>query len=62
MFTGELIMPDYKEMYFALFREVTKAIEHLQKAQQITEEMYMSSEEKLIHFDGTDAEDKAEDL
>ena len=43
-------MPDYKEMYFTLFREVTKAIEHLQKAQQIVEDMYIESEEKLVLF------------
>ena len=49
-----LIMPDYKEMYFTLFREVTKAIEHLQKAQQIVEEMYINSEENLVCFNGTD--------
>ena len=49
-------MPDYKEMYFTLFREVTKAIEHLQKAQQIAEEMYINSEENLVCFDGTNIE------
>ena len=43
-------MPDYKEMYFTLFREVTKAIEHLQKAQQIVEEMYIDGEEKMVMF------------
>ena len=43
-------MPDYKEMYFTLFREVTKAIEHLQKAQQIVEEMYIESEDNLVLF------------
>ena len=46
----EKIMPDYKEMYFTLFREVTKAIEHLQKAQQIVEEMYIESEDNLVLF------------
>lgn len=40
-------MPDYKEMYFALFREVTKVIEQLQAIQQKTEEMYMGAEENL---------------
>ena len=43
-------MPDYKEMYFTLFREVTKAIEHLQKAQQVVEEMYIESEDNLVLF------------
>ena len=47
-------MPDYKEMYFVLFREVTKAIEHLQKAQQITEEMYMKSEDIFVLFEEND--------
>ena len=51
-------MPDYKEMYFTLFREVTKAIEHLQKAQQLAEEMYMESEDNIILFkeDNSDEE------
>ena len=44
-------MPDYKEMYFTLFREVTKVIEQLQEIQQKTEEMYMAEEEKLMLFD-----------
>lgn len=35
-------MPDYKEMYFTLFRETRKAISILQKAQQLTEEMYIA--------------------
>ena len=38
-------MPDYKEMYLVLFRETTKAITALQKAQQTTEEMYITDEE-----------------
>lgn len=43
-------MPDYKEMYRALFSETTKAISILQKAQQRTEEMYITddSTEKQI--------------
>jgi hypothetical protein len=39
-------MEDYKEMYLTLFREVGKAIEVLQKAQQTTEDMYVEAEEK----------------
>jgi len=31
-------MPDYKEMYIALFRSITGAITILQEAQQQTEE------------------------
>lgn len=37
-------MPDYKEMYLVLFRETTKAIEALKKAQQTTEEIYIDDE------------------
>ena len=44
-------MPDYKEMYFALYREVTKVIEQLQEIQQKTEEMYIQSEDRLILFE-----------
>ena len=44
-------MPDYKEMYFALYREVTKVIEQLQEIQQKTEEIYIQSEDRLILFD-----------
>ena len=51
-------MPDYKEMYFTLFREVSKAIEHLQKAQQIVEEMYIDSEDNLIIFKSEDDREK----
>ena len=44
-------MPDYKEMYFVLYREVTKVIEQLQEIQQKTEEMYIQSEDRLILFE-----------
>lgn len=43
-------MPDYKEMYLTLFREVTKVIEQLQEIQQKTEEMYMRSEDNMTVF------------
>ena len=36
-------MPDYKEMYFRLFRATEDAIELLIKAQQECEEMYLSA-------------------
>ena len=51
-------MPDYQEMYYHLFRAVTDAIEALEalnigeskeiliRAQQETEEIYISSEEQ----------------
>ena len=44
-------MPDYKEMYFALYREVTKVIEQLQEIKQKTEEMYIRSEDRLVLFE-----------
>ncbi len=48
-------MPDYKEMYFALFREVSKVIEQLQEIQQKTEEMYIQSADNAVLFpDGSD--------
>jgi len=36
-------MPDYAAMYKRLFQSQTQAIEILQKAQQDTEEMYISA-------------------
>lgn len=41
-------MPDYKEMYLLLFRETTKAIRLLQKAQQTTEDIFISGDYKQI--------------
>lgn len=38
-------MADYKEMYLTLFRATEKAIEALVTAQQVCEEMYISSPE-----------------
>lgn len=37
-------MPNYKEMYLALFNQVSEVIEELQAIQQKTEEMYLSDE------------------
>ena len=37
-------MPDFREMYFSLFREMSKAITILQEAQQQTENMYISDD------------------
>jgi len=42
---GGIKMPDYKEMYIALFRSITKAVTILQEAQQQTEEMYISEQQ-----------------
>ncbi len=41
-------MPDYAAMYHRLFRSQTQAIELLQKAQQDTEEMYISSPDTVL--------------
>lgn len=38
-------MPDYKEMYFSLFRATEKAINLLIAAQQECEELYLSAPE-----------------
>ena len=38
-------MPDYKKMYFNLFRSQSEAINILQEAQRKTEEMYIEAEE-----------------
>ena len=34
-------MTNYKEMYFALFNEITKVISALQEAQQLSEKMFL---------------------
>ena len=44
-------MPDYKEMYFTLFRELTKVIDQLQQVQQKMEEMYIDCEDNLVVFE-----------
>jgi len=38
-------MPDYEQMYKALFNNVTDVIEALKKAQQDAEDLYIESEE-----------------
>lgn len=40
---GDKQFLQYKEMYSSLFRDVTKVIEELQKAQNEAEEMYISN-------------------
>jgi len=51
-------MIDYKEMYLTLFRETTKAVATLQRAQQQTEEMYLAgdTENKLLVISPTKKE------
>ncbi len=41
-------MPDYKEMYFDLFRATERAINILIEAQQKAEEEYVSSPETIL--------------
>lgn len=43
-------MADYREMYRKLFQATTKAIDILQKAQQETEELYISSDQPELHL------------
>lgn len=38
-----ILMPDYKEMYYTLFRASEKAVNILLEAQQSCEEMYLDS-------------------
>lgn len=38
-------MPDYKKMYYKLFRAHAKVIAILERAEKETEEMYMDSKE-----------------
>lgn len=41
-------MIDYKGMYIELFNAITDAINILQKAQQETEELFITSEESKV--------------
>lgn len=43
-------MADYQEMYRKLFQATTKAIDILQKAQQETEELYITSNQSELHL------------
>ncbi len=52
-------MPDYAKMYYTLFNPETESIEILQRAQQDTEEMYISAKEPEIHL--LHAENQKED-
>lgn len=59
-------MPDYATMYRRLFQSQTKAIDLLQRAQQETEEMYISAPEPELFIlreqeDSADANDSEED-
>ena len=50
-------MPDYAEMYFELFRAVSKTINDLQQAQLKVEEMYISDEKPKLCILKKDTED-----
>ena len=41
-------MPDYKKMYYELFRASEEAIRVLTEAQQRCEELYVSSEDTIV--------------
>ncbi len=41
-------MADYKKMYDSLFNDVTDAISLLQRAQQKTEELFISGDDGVI--------------
>ena len=41
-------MPDYKEMYFTLFRATEQAINQLIAAQQACEELYLQDEPPAV--------------
>lgn len=41
-------MPDYKEMYFTLFRATERAIQTLIAAQQQCEELYLSAPPEML--------------
>ncbi|WP_312279731.1 hypothetical protein [Oscillibacter sp.] len=43
-------MPNYKEMYFQLFRETEKAIDILIEAQRKAEEQYINSPEQAPYM------------
>lgn len=43
-------MADYKKMYEVLFNEISNVIEILKNVQCKTEEIYISSNEKILPF------------
>lgn len=43
-------MPDYAKMYYQLFHAMTESIEILQRAQQDTEELYLSAKEPELYI------------
>lgn len=53
-------MPNYAKMYRHLFNSQTDAVKILQKAQQKTEEMYISAPETDIRLLDSSENDKGE--
>ena len=52
-------MPDYKEMYFKLFRATEKAMEILIDAQRECEEMYINaSKPEIVVFSTLESDDE----
>ena len=52
-------MPDYKEMYFKLFRATEKAMEILIDAQRECEEMYISAPTpEIVVFPSLESEEE----
>lgn len=41
-------MPNYRNMYYILFNKITNIIDELKEVQQLTEEIYMQSDNKII--------------
>lgn len=50
-------MADYQAMYKELFRATTKVIDLLQKAQQVTEEIYISEEDATLTVFGSNTDE-----
>ena len=48
-------MPDYKEMYFKLFNQITDMVQLLQQAQRETEALFIESGEEEQEYRPTSA-------
>lgn len=51
-------MADYRKMYDSLFNDVTDAISLLQRAQQKTEELFISGDDGVVFELGKELEPK----
>jgi hypothetical protein len=45
-----ILIPDYKELYYQLFRRTEQAIQILEKAQREAEAAYLAQENPPLHF------------